>query len=61
MITPVYKQKTLYELFQICELILNVSRLPNSKMNSVSFYHVKIFLQYHNFCLKYGKNAIRTL
>jgi len=30
-------------MFQICELILNVSRLLNSKMKSVSLYHVKIF------------------
>ena len=59
-LTLVYKKKTFFELFQICEMIWNVSRLLKSKSNSISLHHIKIFATLE-FLFKNGKNAIQML
>jgi len=54
------QKKTFFELFQICELILNVLRLLNSKMNSVSLYHIKIICNITIFVQKWQKCYLNT-
>jgi len=62
LVTSVYntgkQKKTFFELFQIRELILNVLKLLNSQMNSVSLCHIKIFCNIRIFLQKYDPNSI---